>query len=431
LAYPGGRELTPPVGPIGPIGPLEPPEPVAPTAEIHGLGPLGSQLREGQMIAGRVLRSGSGRAVVRFGDQQFEVPTRESLEAGDHVVGRAVSVDGRIVLQLRRSVPRPGGEAGGAESRESVAADLRALGIEPTDAAMLAARTLRTLGLGLRPELLDALARLLTHNGALSGELAALARSLDEYLARYTSADRDAVLGLAERLGRMLLAADDPELARAIARYARECGVFTEARLRLAAEHGKSPDELLADDLKWALLKLRARLHGGVSGADAAGRAALVQIERTLAMIQAHQLEDVYGQRAGYFMLELPFREGTGFDGARVRFFYRRGKAGEPAVDVNNCTVLIDVTMSRLGEIKVLLTAVRGTLSCQIMSARPEVVDLLETEVEGLRTALESLPFRVAEVACIETRTDEGDAEDGALAAGRGPVWPAGLDLNG
>jgi len=425
LPYP---DVPLPIGPIGPIGFLEAPEPVSPVAEVHELGPFGTQIREGQVYTGRVVQTGGGRALLRFGAQQFEVPIREPLQAGDHVTARAVAVDGRVVLHIRPQQQQR--TTAQSEDREAIAAQLRSLGIEPTDAAMLAARTMRTLGLGLRPQLLEMLARLLTQNGAMTGELAALAQSLDRYAARPGASERDGLLDLICRLEKMLLAADDPELAEKIGRFVRQSGVFTEARLRQAAEQGKAPDDLLADDLKWALLKLRTRLMASLSQTDEAGRTALAQIQRTLAMIEAHQIEDVYGQRAGYFVIELPFREGTGFEGARVRFFYRRGRAGEPPVDANNCTALIEVTMSRLGPIRALVTVVRGSLSCQIMSARPDVVELLETEVESLHTTLESLPFHIAEVACIVIDTEEGDEPGGSPEPGHTATWPAGLDLN-
>jgi len=424
LPYP---DVPLPIGPIGPLGFLEPPEPVSPVAEVHELGPFGTQIREGQVYTGRVVQTGGGRALLRFGAQQFEVPVREPLQTGDSVTARAVTVDGRVVLHIR---PRQQQTTAQSEGRETVAAQLRSLGIQPTDAAMLAARTMRTLGLGLRPQLLETLARLLTQNGAMTGELAALAQSLDRYAARPDASERDALLDLIGRLEKMLLAADDPELAEKIGRFVRQSGVFAEARLRQAAEQGKPPDDLLADDLKWALLKLRTRLMASLSQTDETGRAALAQIERTLAMIEAHQIEDVYGQRAGYFVVELPFREGTGFEGARVRFFYRRGRAGEPPVDANNCTAFIEVTMSRLGSIRALVTVVRGTLSCQIMSARPEVVQLLDTEVQSLHTALESLPFHIAEVACIVMDANEGEEPSGPPEPGHTDTWPTGLDLN-
>jgi len=425
LPYP---DVPLPIGPIGPLGFLGPTEPVSPVAVVHELGSLGTQIREGQVYTGRVVQAGGGRAVLRFGAQRFEVPIRGHLEAGAEVTARAVMVDGRMTLQIMH---RRHSAADRAQEREAISAQLRSLGIEPSEPAILAARTLRALGLGLRPQLVAALARLLGQQNALAGELAALAQSLDRYAGRPDAAERDALLDLAARLGRMMLAADDPELAQKMARYARECGLFAEARLRTAAEHGKPAEELLADDLKWALLKLRGRLGSAMSQLDEAGRAALAQIERTLALIEAHQVEDVYGQRAGYFMLELPFREGTGVDAARVRFFYRRGQPGEPRVDVNNCTALVDVTMSRLGEIKALITVVRGTLSCQIMSARRDVVELLTAEVGSLQKALESLPFRIAEVACIETPADETETDDMNTESGPGLVWPSGLDLNG
>ena len=416
-----------PIGPIGPLGFLEAIEPVSPVAEVHELGPFGTQVREGQVYTGRVVHAGGDRAVLRFGTQQFEVPIKEPLHAGDQVMARAVTVDGRMVLHVQ---PRRQPNAAQAEEREAVAAQLRSLGIEPTDAAMLAAKTMRSLGLGFRPQLLQMLARLLTQNDTMTGELAALVQSLDRYAGRPDASERDALLDLIGRLEKMLLAADDPKLAEKLARFARQSGVFAEARLRHAVEQGKSPDDLLADDLKWALLKLRTRLMASLSPTDEAGRAALAQIERALTMIEAHQLEDVYGQRAGCFVLDLPFRKGTGFEGARVRFFYRRGRAGEPPVDVNNCTALVEVTMSRLGEIRVLVTVVRGALSCQIMSARPDVVELLDGEVQSLHTALESLPFHISEVACIVTETEEGEGRGGMPDSGRSGTWSTGLDLN-
>jgi len=378
LPYP---DVPLPIGPIGPLGFLEPPEPVSPVAEVHELGPFGTQIREGQVYTGRVVQTGGGRALLRFGAQQFEVPVREPLQTGDSVTARAVTVDGRVVLHIR---PRQQQTTAQSEGRETVAAQLRSLGIQPTDAAMLAARTMRTLGLGLRPQLLETLARLLTQNGAMTGELAALAQSLDRYAARPDASERDALLDLIGRLEKMLLAADDPELAEKIGRFVRQSGVFAEARLRQA--------------------KLRTRLMASLSQTDETGRAALAQIERTLAMIEAHQIEDVYGQRAGYFVVELPFREGTGFD--------------------------IEVTMSRLGSIRALVTVVRGTLSCQIMSARPEVVQLLDTEVQSLHTALESLPFHIAEVACIVMDANEGEEPSGPPEPGHTDTWPTGLDLN-
>ncbi len=416
-----------PIGPIGPLGFLEPPGPVSPVAEVHELGALGTQIREGQVYTGRVVRAGGGRVVLRFGHQQFSVPTRHAFQAGEEVTARAVALNGRVALEV---LPRRPYSASRTERQETIVAQLRALGIEPTESAQAAARTLHILGLGLRPELLETLARLLGRPGALSAELSALAQTIERYTSRDNAAERDALRALAARLERILLAADDPELAEKIVQFARESGLFAEARLRHAAEQGSGPDELLANDLKWALLRLQSRLRAALTPGDEAGQTALAQIERTLAMIEAHQLEDVAGQRAGYFMLELPFQAGTGFEGARIRFFYRRGPAGEPRVDSRNWTALVDVTMSRLGELKALLTVVRGTLSCQIMSSRVDVVELLRSEVQSLQGALDALPFTVADVACLLTPTEDEDTQEGNAHADPVPTRPGRLDLN-
>jgi hypothetical protein len=417
-----------PIGPVGPIGHLEPIVEVSPIAEIHELGTLARTLREGDTLTGQMVRAGTGSATVRLGDQQFEVAVRDAFRAGEPVTARAVVVDGRLTLRLRRG--QTGSAAGrGGESAETVIAHLRALGIEPSATALLAARTMRAVGLGLDPRVLDALVRLLSGHGAFSGELAALAEALERYAARADAADRASAEQVAAGLGRLLLAADDPDLAEKLSRLARDMGLMAESRLRAAAEQGKPPTELLADDLKWALLRLRSRLQVTLAGGDSGAETVLAQLERTIAMIDAHQVEDVHGQQNGYFMLELPMQPETGFEGARVRFFYRRGRAGDPAVDVNNCTALIDVKMSRLGQIKALLTVVRGTLSCQIMSSRSDVTKLLTAESGGLRSALGALPFRLADVACITTDTD--DDADGADMFLDSEPWSPGIDLSG
>lgn len=393
-----------PIGPIGPVGHLTPVEQVSPIAEVHELGTLAQTLREGQTLTGEVVRAGPENATVHLGGRDFEVAVDKALQTGDKVTARAVSVEGRLTLRLGHSHAGAGRDT---ETTETVAAYLRALGIEPSAVALLAARTMHSLGLGLDPNLLDALIRLLSEQGALSGEMASLAEALERFAARHDTAGGRSAADVAAMIGRLMLAADDPELAEQLARLARDMGLMAEARLRVPAEQGKPPDELLAEDLKWALLRLRGRLQSALDGGDRAAETVLAHLGRVLAMIDAHQVEDAHGRQNGYFMLELPMQPETGFDGARIRFFYRRGKPGEPAVDINNSTALIDLTMSRLGHVNVLLTVVRGTLSCQIMSDRPETVALLDTESDDLRAALDALPFRLADVACI--KTDSGD----------------------
>ncbi len=416
-----------PIGPIGPVGHLEPVEQVSPIAEIHELGTLAQTVREGDVLTGRVLNVRAGRATVQLGDKQFEADVQDAVKTGDQVTAHAVKTGDRISLRLRMGQTSAAAAQRSVQTTETIAAHLRALGIEPSDWAVLAARTMRALGLGLDARLLNALIRLISEHGAFGSELAALAEALDRYAARADGTDRAATAAAAMRLRELFLDPDDTALAEKLSKLARDLGFTAESRLRASAETGTSIRETLADDLKWILMNLRNRLLGSVNTGDQAAERALAQLDRTLAMINAHQIEDVNGLQNGCFLLELPMLKDTGFDGARVRFFYRRGKPGEPAVDVNNCTVLIDLKMSRLGPLKVLLTVVRGNLSCQLISARPETVKLLNSESGALRTTLNALPFRLADVACVVA----ADRDMAAPPQQSDRPWPSGVDLSG
>ena len=167
-------------------------------------------------------------------------------------------------------------------------------------------------------------------------------------------------------------------------------GKPAEARLAAALQLGEmaSAIESLRNDLQSILMALRGN---GAVRAFLQARGALKSfddaVQRVLDRLSGTQLQNLRALESAYFFLELPMPPESEFARAQVHFF-GEGGPGKEGIDSRNATVVLDLSVSRLGDLWIALRVQEGRCQCEIRAALPEAVAALESASGELAEAL-------------------------------------------
>jgi hypothetical protein len=333
-------ELSPGL-PHTPMEPVAPKNPAIAIRPVSGGAPieLADLLRDGRVLAGEVLQSlADGSVVIGIGRHKVPADTHLRLDPGQHFLFQVAAAGEQVVLR----VLGPGGGEDGDFWRflRQVIGEDRPLG-----------ELLHELATRVRAELerpghaLDALSRLLA--------------SL-EHAATLPQGGAD--------LGSLLL----------------RSGQGYEAALLAAAVRGVSPELLdeLGRHLKGELLRALADLPDGPLKEAVARALAGIEAEQLLNLARAHSGEAQ--------VLSLPLPDADGWTTARLCIPARRERrqgAAEEEEDAPQRLVL-GVSFSRTGPLRVDLIATREALAVRILAQRPELVERLRADSAGLAVQL-------------------------------------------
>ncbi len=185
------------------------------------------------------------------------------------------------------------------------------------------------------------------------------------------------------------MVAEDGDIAEVLQQWGRSSGRSLEARLAQALATGDLNEFLdqAEGDLRSSLSRFRQEgdIVRYLQGKNQL-RTFQGAVDRVLNRLTGAQLQNMRGVDLPYAFLELPAMDGTGLQRAQIHVF-GEGR-GERRFDPRNATVAMDLSLTRLGDIWVSLTVVRGHCACRFRATRPEVVEAIEAEADALRGAL-------------------------------------------
>ncbi|MCZ6597598.1 MAG: hypothetical protein O7B99_08170 [Planctomycetota bacterium] len=302
---------------------------------------LATLLRDGRVLAGEVLKTlGHGTFLIGIGRSRVPAQTNLRLEPGHHFLFQVELSESTTILRILGA---------GAEGESELLRLLRSVIGEERPIGQL----LEGIAARIRAEL--------AKPGANTDELGRLLAKLEAHVLQ-PGADGAELRALLERAG---------------FRY--------EAALLEAARAGLNRDLFaeLGRNLKGELLKALANLPEGVLR-DA--------IARALAGLEAEQLLNLARQQAGEPLLfALPFPDGAGWTTAhllvRPRYEGEAEENGEPDDDGAQRLVL-GVSFSRTGPVRVDLILGDGALTARILVTRQEVANRVSRDLHELTERL-------------------------------------------
>jgi flagellar hook-length control protein FliK len=185
------------------------------------------------------------------------------------------------------------------------------------------------------------------------------------------------------------MVAEDGDIAEVLQQWGRGSGRSLEARLAQALATGDLNEFLdqAEGDLRSSLARFRQEgdIVRYLQGKNQL-RSFQGAVDRVLNRLTGAQLQNMRGVDLPYAFLELPAMDSTGIQRAQIHIF-GEGR-GERRFDPRNATVAMDLSLTRLGDIWVSLTVVKGHCACRFRATRPEVVEAIEAEADALRGAL-------------------------------------------
>lgn len=364
---------------------------VVPLATSQG---LPSGLRVGQTFQS-VIQGQPGTLSVVIGGTRVPIGDLPQLIPGQVVRGEVLRVDSGLQIRITPQSASPAGPAG-----------------TPAPLSQVVATVLESLSaLGAAGDAAHVL-----HQSMPANE-AAVRNVLNLFLSdAQTGSDLNALLGtvnaaaqagalsqrLADSFGLLvstLVFAGDRDL-RALLQHWRHGGRTVEGRLAMAMQSGRL-NELLAEldgDLRGLLLRIRhdetfvrfLRGEGRFRGFQDA-------TDRVLERLTGAALQNLKSLEQPYLFLDIPAHENTDLERLQLHFMSER-KDGGKRVDPRNCTVAIDISLSRLGALWIVLRVVQSRCSCLIRAMSVHIVDTLRSEQAGFVESLASAGFDAAQV---------------------------------
>jgi hypothetical protein len=172
-----------------------------------------------------------------------------------------------------------------------------------------------------------------------------------------------------------------------------------EARIALAIATGnfEALGESLRSDLEAQLSDLR-RDDALLRFLEGSGQLRTFEqaVDRVLERFTGAQLQNLRSLELPYQFLEVPVASGSPFDRIQVHFFGEgRGKRGFSRTDA---TVVLDLSMTRLGDVWIALSIARGRCTCRFRAANPAAVQAIRTGKDDLVRALAEAGYPGAQV---------------------------------
>ncbi|MCB1679670.1 MAG: flagellar hook-length control protein FliK [Halioglobus sp.] len=318
----------------------------------------------GQVLQALVTdRAPSGQIVLRIGAQQITATADIPVQKGAVLNLEVTSLGSTPTLKILGAVPTPG---------------------QPVDA--------------LRGQI----QLLVPRQGRVSDPLAMLmdpARSAN--ILALLGAKGDAVALLLKHLSRFEQLTDPRQLRAAIDR----CGLFLEPRLLQLERHPPTPP---GPDFKADLLQLRAQLDQALSGAlgGAPGRergnatllALREQVDGALSTITLNQLAArTPDERGGTtWLVHLPLAQGESAQSLSLSIRREHRAGGARGEQVPEWQVLLNVCLDALGDIEAELYLRGEKLAVVLYAERARTADLLDSQSQRLRSALQSRGMTVS-----------------------------------
>ena len=355
---------------------------------------LPSGLRVGQTFQA-VIQGQPGSLSVVIGGTRVAIGDLPQLAPGQVVSGEVSRVDSGLQIRISPQPAAPAGQPASTASLPQVVANvlqsMSALG-----AAQDAAHVL---------------------NASMPANEAAVRNVLSLFLSdAQTGTDLQMLLGavndaaragaltqtLADNFGLLvstLVFAGDRDL-RALLQAWRRSGRTIEGRLAMAMQSGRL-DEVLAEvesDLRGLLMRVRneepfLRFLRGEGRLRAFQEAA----DRVLDRFTGSALQNLRGLEQPYVFMEIPALPNTGLERLQLHFLGERGGGGR-RIDPRNCTVAIDLSLTRLGDLWILLRVVEGQCSCLVRASDAAAVEALQAEEAGFVESLKDAGFENAQV---------------------------------
>jgi hypothetical protein len=319
-------------------------EPIAASAAFGVVRPAAVQsgeaaaiLRAGRILIGDVLSAADGTVLLAIGRQKIPAETAVALDPGQELLLRVEQGPQGILLQILGDESSEGSDL--LRALRAVVGEDEPLGALFSE---LAAGIKRAEG--GNATLLDRLASALAQNAFAPSEAgeagAGLLALLENAPLRFES----------------LLAA------------------------ALAAPHAGAFLERLRASLKAELSAALERLEEGPLRTS---------VERLQAALDSEQLLNVARERAGEpLSWGLPVRDGEGFATARFSYRRRRQRAGDEHEAQAGEILVLGIRLSRLGPVRAELALEKDRLLARIDVARPDLVERLQADYDGLAQRL-------------------------------------------
>ncbi len=199
-----------------------------------------------------------------------------------------------------------------------------------------------------------------------------------------------------------ILAGAPEDVLRALRQASRQASSSLEARLAVALRTGgmDALHQALGQDLRGLLLRIRAD-EGLASFLRDSGRLRdfLDTIDGLVERLAGRDMQNLRAYDHPYRFLDIPFAPDSPITNAQIHLWGRdRGGGTKREFDGSDVQAVLDLSMTRLGDLWITLSANAAHCACTIRSTLPEAVALLEESVPELTEALRQAGYPGATV---------------------------------
>ncbi len=355
---------------------------------------LPAGLRVGQVFQA-VLQGQPGSLSIVVGGSRVLVGEQPHLQPGQVVNGEVLRVGSGLQIRLTPQSTAAPGEPGVAPSLSAIVASV----LESLPALSAPENALRALhpSVPMTEAAVRSVLSLFLSDARMSTDLQTLATAMNE-AAQAGVLPQQVADSFALQTGALLFAGGS-EL-HAILQAGRRAGRTLEGRLARAVESGRLADTLaeIEGDLRALLMRVQKE-ESFVRHLRGDGRLRGFQetVTRVLERLTGAALQNLRGLEIPYVYLEIPTLEQSGFHRLQMHFLGEGDSKGRH-LDPRNCTVALDLSLSRLGDLWLVLKVLEGYCTCLIRAAEAQALDALRAEEDELVEALAAAGFDAARV---------------------------------
>ncbi len=355
------------------------------------------EMRPGQAYSGTVQGAGN-QMFVQVGNQNMPIEPVAGLQPGQHV--DVELVQGRGGPQLKITPHAARGQAAPPPPAQGGIWSVLTAALESLNALDQAefARQLPPAFMPPRQGALEQLLLLFLNRGSVGSDLERVSAQVQQAVnaGAVSNANAQAFLGLASAL----LATSSDDIRASLQRLVQMAGQSMEARLASAISSGRI-DRLLKtlhEDLKAELARLRndANMVRYLRGQGLFNEFQQLT-DRVVDRFAAVQLQNLRAFELPYFFLEVPFTPGAAIRHAQIHFF-GEGQGPRSHFDAKNATIVMDLATSRMGDLWISLSILRGHCVCWIRVTEIDVLENMEAQAHELRDQLAKSGYPGSEV---------------------------------
>ncbi len=115
-------------------------------------------------------------------------------------------------------------------------------------------------------------------------------------------------------------------------------------------------------------------------------------VQRITERLDGGQWQNLRNQEQPYLFLELPLPPGEALYDAQLHFF-ADGHASKQRFDKKNATVVLDITLTRLGPLWITFHVSQNQCQCHFRATQPDIVALLEGNAQALSKELAEVGY--------------------------------------